>query len=576
MFIINCGGGGSNAKPVPVATLQSIAVTPATLVIPAALARQFTATGTYSDGTSKDVTASATWTSGTTLVAIVSSTGLATGVVAGSSVITATSGTVSGKATLTITAAILQSIAVTPANPSISGGVAEQFKATGTYSDSTTQDITSAVVWTSGSTSVATMSATGLATGGTPGSSVITATWGSLSGSTTLTVTAATLQSIAVTPANPSITKGTPLQFTATGTYSDTTTKNITTSVTWTSGTPSVATIAPSGLAAGVAAGASVITAAMPGVSGTTTLTVTAATLLSIAITPASPSLGVGAAQQLTATGTYSDATKQNITALVTWASGTTSVATVTPGGLLSGVAAGTSAITATSGSVAGTTTATVTPAPVAGALTIFPNQVVSGVIDQNAGAASKIFPYLLVATGGNVGPAGYTWSAATGHVLPFPALSIAPNGVVSIASTALTRGAFIFYVTVSDGSSNKTAPVTLDLNTVCNSANGNTANPCFTAMLTNNHIDYLPSGKVSTPYAATIVTSGGTPPYTWTLGSGTLPPGITIDQAKGILRGTPTTAGAYTFYVLTRDSSGQTTAGEVGVLAARFSLLVN
>ena len=56
-------------------------------------------------------------------------------------------------------------------------------------------------------------------------------------GSTVLTVTAATLVSIAVTPANPSIAKGTTQQFTATGTYSDSSTANITSSVTWSSGT---------------------------------------------------------------------------------------------------------------------------------------------------------------------------------------------------------------------------------------------------------------------------------------------------------------------------------------------------
>ena len=52
-----------------------------------------------------------------------------------------------------------------------------------------------------------------------------------------------TLQSIAVTPANPSVPKGLTQQFTATGTFSDNSTQNLTNQVTWASATPSVATI---------------------------------------------------------------------------------------------------------------------------------------------------------------------------------------------------------------------------------------------------------------------------------------------------------------------------------------------
>ena len=90
------------------------------------------------------------------------------------------------------------------------------------------------------------------------------------------TVTPATLQSIAVTPANPSITKGATQQFTATGTYSDSSTQNLTASVTWASATLATATIAAGGLASGVGVGTSTISATLGAVSGSTLLTVTA------------------------------------------------------------------------------------------------------------------------------------------------------------------------------------------------------------------------------------------------------------------------------------------------------------
>jgi uncharacterized protein YjdB len=86
-----------------------------------------------------------------------------------------------------------------------------------------------------------------------------------------LTVTLAILESITVTPANPSIAIGLTMQFTATGTYTDGTSQDITTSVNWTSGTTGVATIInASGLATAVAVGTSVITATSGGVTGTT------------------------------------------------------------------------------------------------------------------------------------------------------------------------------------------------------------------------------------------------------------------------------------------------------------------
>ena len=89
--------------------------------------------------------------------------------------------------------------------------------------------------------------------------------------------TTPTLSSIAVTPANPSIVAGVTQQFTATGTYSDGSTQNLTGSVTWTSSNTSIATINAAGLASAASAGNTTIHAALASVSGSTGLTVTAA-----------------------------------------------------------------------------------------------------------------------------------------------------------------------------------------------------------------------------------------------------------------------------------------------------------
>jgi hypothetical protein len=83
------------------------------------------------------------------------------------------------------------------------------------------------------------------------------------------------------------------------------------------------------------------------------TVNATGATLQSIAVTPASPSIGIGNTLQLTATGTYSDNSTKNITGSVTWASSNALFATIDmTSGLATGVAVGTTQITATLGSV--------------------------------------------------------------------------------------------------------------------------------------------------------------------------------------------------------------------------------
>jgi N-acetylneuraminic acid mutarotase len=171
-----------------------------------------------------------------------------------------------------------------------------------------------------------------------------------------------TLLSIAVTPAAPSVPKGLTQQFKATGTFTDSSTADLTNSVSWTSGTPAVATVsAASGFATSVSVGSTVVTATSGSVSGSATLNVTPAVVVSALITPNPAFSGVGASRQLTATGTYSDATMANVTNIATWTSSATSVATIGPTtGLATGVSLGSTTISATIGSVSATAPLTI------------------------------------------------------------------------------------------------------------------------------------------------------------------------------------------------------------------------
>jgi hypothetical protein len=146
-------------------TLTSIAVTPATPSITTGKTQQLVATGSYNDSSTKIITSSVTWTSSDTAVATTSSSGLVSGLSAGTAIITATSGTISGSTTVAITIANLQSIAVDPTTASITSGENQTFDATGILEDGSTVVITDSVTWTSSNTSAATIVSTGVATG---------------------------------------------------------------------------------------------------------------------------------------------------------------------------------------------------------------------------------------------------------------------------------------------------------------------------------------------------------------------------------------------------------------------------
>jgi 6-phosphogluconolactonase (cycloisomerase 2 family)/uncharacterized protein YjdB len=381
-LIAGCGFSSSAISIVgpPPPTLTSISVGPANLTLQVGATRQFIATGSYSDGSQQDITASVTWSSTTATVATINNTsgsnGIVTAVAAGSTTITAASGPLSASTTLNVTSVTLVSIGVTPAAPSIASGTSQQFTATGVYSDNSTQNLTNVVTWHAVNPAVASITTAlgngGLATGVGPGTTQITATLGGVVGSTNLTVTPAVLVSIAVTPSNFSIPKGTVQQLTATGTYSDNSTQNLTAAVTWAPTTSSIATVSNAagsvGKATALNLGTVTVVATLGALTGSTMLTVTPAVLVSIAVTPANTSIAKGTTQQFTATGTYSDTSTQNLTTQVTWAPSTTStIATVSNAagsqGLASALSPGTVTITAALGAISGTTGLTVTAA---------------------------------------------------------------------------------------------------------------------------------------------------------------------------------------------------------------------
>lgn len=381
-------------------TPQSLLISPASASILLNGTQAFTATLVYTDGTTANVTGTASWsTSDATVVVMTNAAtggrgggpggpgivggGTATAVGVGTATVTASYTPSNATAALTATASVtvtdppILSLQITPTTPTVylSSGPNQQFTATLIYTDFTTRNVTASAQWSSSTPAVAVISTSGgtvgRATGLTVGTSTITATYvGSttVTASTTLTVSSRKLTAVQVTPTNPTAHLGINQAFVATAVYDDGSKATVTTGATWTSSDTTIATVTSGGPSSGVVtpikAGSTTITANYGGLSGTSLLTVSAGTLSSIAITPSPLSVVVGAHQQLTATGTYSDGSTQDVTSSALWLS-TDSVATVSNAsgsvGLLTAVSAGSAAVSAKFQSVTGTLTVTVT-----------------------------------------------------------------------------------------------------------------------------------------------------------------------------------------------------------------------
>lgn len=153
-------------------------------------------------------------------------------------------------------------------------------------------------------------------------------------------------------------------------------------------------------------------------------------------------------------------------------------------------------------------------------------------------GAAGSPYNGSITATGGS-GTYNYTVSSGA---LPMGLTLDSATGALS-GSPAIA-GAFNFTITATDGS---LCPGSHDyaLLIACRTINVTPANP------------NLPPGEVGAAYNRTFTANGGLAPYGFSIGAGSLPAGLTIDAATGVLSGAPTRPGVFSFQVIATDSIG-------------------
>lgn len=342
--------------------LASIAISSPAPSAPLGSQQLLVATGTFNGG-STQILSSVLWSSSPTTVTTISGdasdNGYLTTVAQGTATITATAGGISGSTNVTVPAPSLVSITLTPQTLAMPLGTTQQFDAVGTYSDGSTQDLTSTATWTSSAGS-ATVSSTGLVTATAVGTSTIQASSGSQNSSTIVTIGSPTLVSLSITPSTAMLALGLSLQYGAVGTYTDGSTQNLASAVTWSIVPQGSASMNSAGSLTAIVQGSVNITAFYGGFDGVSSLTIGPPNLTSIAVSPGVTSIAIGNNQQFVATGLYTDGSSQDLTASVTWSSSSGTVSTISATGLATSLANGNTTIAASSGSVTGTAALTV------------------------------------------------------------------------------------------------------------------------------------------------------------------------------------------------------------------------
>ncbi len=535
-----------------------------------------------------NATPGGTWTSGSPTVATVGSTGIVTGVTAGVATISYTSGTCISTATVTVNAG---AAAITPA-----GGATLCIGSTFTFSDATPGG-----VWSSTATGVATVGSTGIVTGVGAGVATISYTTGSCAAITTVTVTSS---GSPIVPSSATICIGTPFTFTdaatggtwslggsaiatITGTTATTATVNgissgtailtytqgtctatapitvstapaaitpatpisICTATTtpladptpggvWTRATPGVAKVGSTGKVTGVSAGTVTISYSIGGCAATKIVTVTAG---AAPISPSAPMLCTGN------TLTLLDAATGG-----TWSSLNPAVATITAGGMVTGVTVGTAVISYTLGSCGTSVTVTVS-------------------LGADAGAISG--PTHLC-TGGTVSltetVSGGTWSSSSA-------------GIASVGSTGIVGGVTAGVVTISYSVTNGCGTTSAThLDTVFSTAGpGPIVGPAtLCAGLFTTLTDSDPGGtwSVSNSHASVTPTglftgiSPGIDTVTYTVtnscGSASVTKAITIGTflTAGTITGPSSICGTGTILLADATTGGVWSSGNIGI----------
>lgn len=314
--------------PVP----SSLAISPGQPTVAVGGLQALTATATYSDKSTQDVTTQAQWSTSSP-IAFVTSTGLVFGLAAGTATIKAKLGIAIAAVVVKVEPVTLVGLDIAPGNPSVAAGTSQALTATAVYSDKSSQDVTAEVAWSTDDPTHVAIAADGTITGVAVGSATVHATAAGITGAALVTVTPATLVGLDIAPHALQIAKGHRHQLAAIGVFTDQSTADVTAQVAWTSSNAGVAIVsndaATRGLVATLAQGDATVTASLAGHAATAAITVTPPVLDRVAIVPGNLHVVPGAIPGFTAFALFSDASNIEVTRQAAWSSSDPAVATI-------------------------------------------------------------------------------------------------------------------------------------------------------------------------------------------------------------------------------------------------------
>ena len=312
--------------PIPVVTLTGVQLDSPAYTLFIEDTHQSVVTAIYSDSSTEQLTTGVTFTSDNTEVATVDNSGLVTAISSGVAVITASHGGMQATATVTVALVpppiMISEVQLDSSAYTLSIGGTHQSVVTAIYSNSSTEQLTTGVTFTSDNTEVAAVDSTGLVTAISGGEAIITASYGGKQATATVTVTPAppiTLTEVQLDSSAYTLSIRGTHQSVVTAVYSNSSTKQLTTDVTFTSNNTEVATVDSTGLVTAIASGEAIITASYGGMQATATVTVQADSP-SVVITPQDPGIEIfvdGVKQEQLATAQKSLVDGRNVTTVV-------------------------------------------------------------------------------------------------------------------------------------------------------------------------------------------------------------------------------------------------------------------
>lgn len=319
------------------APILSLQLTPGETSISQDGAKQFAAVAFLVNKEQVDVTDSIVWGSSQPDVARAFSSGRVNAVSPGDSTIVGRVAQIEATSQLTVLSTSINSLRVTPESATIADDTTQQLTALAQLSDGTFQDVSQVVQWTA--TGSAAVNKSGVLSVNDPGSVTVGASLANQSASVQVSVTSATPVSINVSSLEGGdMPTGAGRRLEATAVFSDSTSQNVSERATWSSSNPALATVDTTGVVTALMPGTVEIGAEFTGLSGSTVITITDQTIVSLRVEPQTRVIADDTEVQLQAVATLSDGQERVLTEGLSWRSLNPAQATILPSGLLTGV----------------------------------------------------------------------------------------------------------------------------------------------------------------------------------------------------------------------------------------------